>query len=123
RGEAEAPVEGLANAGHGIAPIKDCRNYVAMLQNCTSRGCDLVVTDRRRRSGGVAHLVIAGLTWRQRREGASLGLQVEERRPVEAVEPAHENVGALDAHERGDLRADRVRAGWAPETEGTARRA
>ncbi len=46
---------------------------------------------------GIADLIVAGLARRQRREGAALGFQIQERRAVEAVGAADEDIAALDA--------------------------
>ena len=54
----------------------------------------------RQAAGLIVAVEVAGLCRRQRRETAAVGLEVEERRAVEAVEAAHQHVGALDADER-----------------------
>src|SRR5829696_7544484 len=73
--------------------------------------------------GRVPHLPISRLLRRERGEGAAVGLQVEERRAVEAVEAAHQDGRALHADEPHQRGADRVRAHGRAQREGAARRA
>src|SRR5882672_12105442 len=56
----------------------------------------------------VPHLEIAGLRRRQRLEQSAVGLEIDERRAVEAIEPAHEQNRSLDPHELHDRRADGI---------------
>src|SRR5262249_5797094 len=66
-------------------------------------------------------LEIAGLRRHQRRELAAVGLDVEQWRLVEAIEPAHQHGVALDADEFDDRGRDRVRPHRRAQGEGATR--
>ena len=44
----------------------------------------------------VSNLVVSGLTRSEWREGATVRLEIEERRAVQAVKATHENVCTID---------------------------
>jgi hypothetical protein len=58
---------------------------------------------------------------RNRREQRAVGLEVEQRRSVDAVEAAHQDDRAFNAEHEGDRRADRVRADRGAQRERAAR--
>src|SRR5215510_4312871 len=70
----------------------------------------------------VAHLVVARLARRDRREQRAVGLEIDERRAVEAVEPAHQEAVGFHFHQAGDAAADRVGTHRRAQAEGAARR-
>src|SRR5262245_53943872 len=68
----------------------------------------------------VTDLIVTRLARRDRREQTPIGLEIDERRAVEAIQPAHQQGASLHLHQIDDAAADRIGPGRRAQAERSA---